>query len=228
MSGASGIDDQLRAHWSELGAASGADGVNGHLRQSIASGALLLAVVVTDLNSYVNDSALSLSLRLVRARAGLAPDPTCASYADAASCAGERGSVCSWSASLAICSGIAPNQTFDTVMELGTMAGAIQAGRLVADGDVTLPLPVSGGAVLPLRHLHLDVERITPATLVHGQLGGTLLVDDVVARWGMDLGLDRAAVESTFMPDLEPDPTGAHCAGISVGLGFGAVAATVR
>jgi hypothetical protein len=229
VSGHEGVDNQMQPHWAML-AVSNEDGVDGAYRDLIEGGTWLVVVTIDDLNSYNNDDAIRVGLRVVRTLDGSLPLPSdaCAAHADAESCIADTWSACSWSAAHASCSGIAAGQTFATVQDLGTFTGTIVGGRLLAgtSGELPIAIPAPANDTARIHDVQITAH-VTQDALIGAELGGTYLVHDVLDLAGMFGGGDLATVESWSMPDLLPDATGAHCAGISVGFAFGAIAAVV-
>ncbi len=202
--GAAGVDNQLSTVIPVLGTMVGPNGVNGAIQEQIQGGTLLLVFQVGDINSFNNDSSVSV-------RIALGAVPTGATLATDGA-------------------GLAADQTFTQMMDLGTVTGSIRAGRLSAM-TATLPLSftvMAAPITLTLRDVIVG-GRITATGFTNGEFGAVVLVDDVVTLAAMFLpGTDRATVEALAMPDIDPaDATGSSCNAISAGLGFSTVSATL-
>ena len=222
----SSVDNQMSTALPTLGGMLGPDGADGAIRDQIESGAFLLVLEVAGIDSFLDDPAVTVHVVLARTQTAARPSVStvCAAHADSASCTGDVPNACAWSISALACSGIASGQTFRTQMDLGTAAGSIANGRLAAVLDV-LPLTL-GRIVLPLHTAHV-IGRITPTTLT-GELGGSVLVSDIIATVAaLGLMIDLGTLESFFSPDLAPNAGGSHCAAVSAGLGYTAIAATL-
>jgi len=154
---------------------------------------------------------------------------TCAGHTDQATCEGDVNGACNWSATDMACSGIAANQTFSVLTDLGTVPGTITNGRLEA---ITTMLPLhleaSGRSIdLTLRTVHFG-GRITASNITGGEFGAQVLVSDIImlaAQLGFPI--DMGTIEGVVMPDLMPDATGMHCGAISAGMGFTGISATL-
>ena len=178
------------------------------LQQQITEGSLILMVEVSGINDYVFDDAIQLQLVLGEVEGGGMP------MIDGSG-------------------GLAPDQTFATVQELGTpVAGDIFQGRLRAQtdqltitidtGDFQLPLMISGAEV----RFNIAADG---SSLSNGVIGGFLRTEDIVMAAAMIMeGIEdtvRGVVEN--VADVSPsaeDPM--VCESVSVGLTFDAVAAS--
>jgi|GEM_PF-1524732 len=121
---------------------------------------------------------------------------------------------------------VAPDQTFSILADLGTRPGAITGGRLVGGGS-SMTLPLFGGEQT------IDEPRfsatLSEAGLERGELGGSIAIASLVAEFGrLGTPVDEATIRSVAQPDLDPDPAGANCAGISLGMSFEAVPAVLE
>lgn len=95
VTGTTGVDNQLAGLAPTLDGLLGGDGVNGAIRDQIEAGKVLLILEVSDINSFTNDSSI-----MVHAVLGeVAPQgAACMAHTDMASCAGDTGNMCSWTA----------------------------------------------------------------------------------------------------------------------------------
>jgi hypothetical protein len=180
-------------------------GFDGAIQQEIQSGALLYVVEVTRISGFVDDPAVLVHVALGRAAAG--------------------GTIVTSGA------GLAPGQVLEEMIDLGTVAGTITRGRLRATiAMLPLSFRVSGTLItLTLRSVAIGGHFDASGVLSGGEIGGTISVEDVL-RFALAFvaGVDRATIEALAMPDMSPDATGDHCAGISAGFGFEPVSATLE
>jgi hypothetical protein len=140
-----------------------------------------------------------------------AASTVCAAHPDTTSCHADMANACAWSDSATRCSGIASGQTFATLGDLGTSTGSITAGQ-IAFQLATLSLSFStagrpGGFVL--HQVHFE-GRISATDIVDGELGGEMLVSDLVQL--APSSLDWQTVEAFLIPDLMPNTTDTHAA----------------
>lgn len=183
----------------------GGTGVQGAVDEQIASGALLLAMRVNDINSFASDSSVTLELFLVR-QADCAMSP----------CA-VTGSVMAGQAWRQDAVSLTPTPLSASI-SAGQLRGTVAALPLsftVSDTPVTLTI----------RSANVGAG-ISATGLTNGAIGGSLLVADIVAL-AMPLagGADVSGIIGPFA-DLDPmagDPN--TCSSISIGLGFTAVPA---
>lgn len=203
ISGATGVDNQLGANViGLLGDMLGPDGVQGAVREQIASGSFLLILKVHDIDNFNNDESVSVDLVLGAA----------------------SGAITLGSDGL-----IAPGQTFTSMRALGTISGAsISGGRLTVSAD-TLPLTlaVSGNEVT----LNLTSARIsgtiTATAMTRGEIGAQISVAEIVTLGEMLAPgtITEDLVRSVAMPDLDPSADPTVCDAISAGLTFEATTA---
>jgi hypothetical protein len=154
----------------------------------------------------------------------------CPTHTDQASCHGDAANGCGWSGADNTCSGLASGQTFAMLMDLGTVDGSITAGQL---SSITDSLPLSFAVMgtnltLTLHHVRFG-GTITAAGIVGGQFGAEILLQELVDTANSIDPSYGALVSSVVVPDLDPstaDPT--MCAGISAGMGYSAVSATLE
>lgn len=159
-----------------------------------------------------------------------APDAStaCPGHSDQASCEGDQANACNWSAMANACSGIAGGQTYDMLMDLGTVPGSITGGNISAITDA-LPLSFAAMGTTITLTLH-SVQfggHITATGITNGEFGAQILISElmqVVADLGFSID-----VTSFVSPDLMPsasDPT--MCMALSAGMGYAAVSATLN
>jgi hypothetical protein len=206
VTGDEGVDNQLSTVLPTLDMQIGEGGVNGAIQEQIQGGTLLLVFEVSEINSFANDTSVMVHI-------ALGAVPTGATIQTAGT-------------------GLAADQTFTEMMDLGTVSGSITAGRLRAETP-TLPLSfavMGANVTLTLRQVVVGGSISDAGGFTHGEFGAVVSVDDVVSLAMMFLpGTDRATVEALVMPDIDPaDAAGEHCDSISAGLGFESVEATLE
>ncbi len=204
VTGDPGVDNQLSTVLPTLGMML-ANGVNGAIQEQIQGGTLLLMFEVGDINSFTNDSSVTVHILL-----GMVP----------------AGATIMTSGT-----GLVADQTFTTMMDIATVTGSITAGRLSAM-TTTLPLSfavMGSNITLTLRNVVIGGRISDGGGFAGGEFGAIVAVTDVVTLAAMFIaGVDLATVEALAMPDIMPDATGDHCASISAGLGFETVSATLE
>lgn len=171
------------------------------LQAQITEGSLLIMMEVRDINSYTNDSSVTVQLYL--------------------------GSVPGGGAPMVSGSALAPGQTFDAEAIGTAQTGSIVNGRLRVQTEL-LTLAINTGDIsLDLNIRNAQVRaNITPTNLANGAIGGALRVQEIAdAAEEIMPGL-RDTVLSVLggVADLEPqsaDPT--VCDSLSVGILFGGV-----
>jgi hypothetical protein len=87
------IDNQLSTALPVLGSMLGADGADGAIRDQIESGKILLMLQIGGIDSYTNDTMVS-----VHAMLGVVRSAACTAHADMASCGGDTANHCAWAA----------------------------------------------------------------------------------------------------------------------------------
>lgn len=123
---------------------------------------------------------------------------------------------------------LAPDQTFDEVMELAVLEGLADEPRwhVVASLD-TLELPIARGdrrATVSLHDVHLELFT----DLGWGQLGAHVTVDQLLAAHAaLGAPIDEATLRSRVTPDLAPNVDGSVCGAISLGMALEAVPAVL-
>jgi hypothetical protein len=226
-----GIDNQLSLGLPIVGGMLGPDQWDGATQDAIESGAFLVVLEV----GVQRDGTCSGELHAYAARTADGAPPSastaCAAARTQVDCEADATSACFWSLAYERCTGIAPRQTFVVDVDLGSVTVGDVRGRFVSAAFDHLPIvPLShrGPAPFALQGARVAVDR-APTALLNGEIGGSVSVDVVLAWTTTYLGtmLDRPTLESFLSPDLTPDATGAHCADISAGFGFTAIAATL-
>lgn len=167
----------------------------------IASGALLLAMRVNDIDSYTSDARVTLDLFLVKQ----------------AACAG---------AMCPVVGGVMPGQAWRqrAVAYVTGAPGTITGGTLRSSAP-SLPLTVS---TLNFEIQNANISAvITPTGLRTGQIGGTIPFAQVLTAAMMIMpGVSESLVRGIVHPDLNPRVgMPATCDGVSIGYGFTAVPA---
>lgn len=183
----------------------GSINVQTSVSEQIASGALLLAMRVNDVNSFTTDTSVTLDLFLVKQ----------------GDCAGET---CPVTGSVMV--GQAWRQR-SVAYATGVM-GSITAGSLRATVP-TLPLSFTASGNM----INLDIQNanigatITATGLANGQIGGGIAFAQLVSIAQMLMpALTEATLRGLIQADLNPRASDANtCDGISVGLGFNGVSA---
>lgn len=233
ISGNTGIDNQYGTIVPTFDAMLGTDGYDGRMRDRILSGDYLMVLQVDGIDSFLDDP--SVMVRVVRAQGtgtggGVTAGADCVAHVSSETCRADATNACSWRSATSECLGLQAGQSLASSATLGTFAGAIRNSRLEFQTTLPLDTPFVSVAVptMPVRNARF-AAHISSATLSEGEIGGTVLLDDLVAG-GMSIlsGFDRSTAESFVQPDLGPDATGAHCANISAGLRFDAITATLR
>lgn len=206
--GETGVDNQL------VGALGG--GIPGvtmdlesELEREMARGALLLAIRVNDIHSFENDSNVTIDLFLV----------------DPADCA---ASPCP--PGVRIEPGASWRQQLGPALATG-LAGTIEDGTLRGGPlDLWIALDASRTSSLTIRDA-MFTARISQESLVMGNLGGALRVEDLaMSAESITTGAGettRAALAPSA--DLDPSEDDVNeCRSISVGLGFTAVEGAIE
>ncbi|MDQ3032086.1 MAG: hypothetical protein M3Y87_06695 [Myxococcota bacterium] len=175
------------------------------LQRQITEGDLLLMMRIEDIDSYNNDSSVSVQLLFGTVPGGGAP--------------------------MVSGSSLAPGQTFEA-MELGApVTGSIVSGRLRVNTDLLTLSINTGEFMLPLNIRNAQIRaNITADALVNGAIGGSLRVMEIADAAEMIMPGLRATVLSVLggVADMEPqagDPT--MCDALSTGILFGAVDADI-
>lgn len=175
------------------------------VNEQIASGSLLLAMRVNDINSFANDSSVTLDLFLVKQ----------------GDCAGETCPVVG-----GVMAGGAWTQR-DAAYATG-VSGSITAGSLRATVP-SLPLNfTASGTMVNLTIQNANIgATITEGGLATGQIGGGIAFSQLVTiAMMLEDSLTEETLRSVVDADLNPRAADANtCDGISVGLGFTAVSA---
>lgn len=203
VTGQDGVDNQLSTVLPTLSMML-PGGVNGAIQEDIQRGALLYIIEVSGIESFVDDPVVRVHGVMGR------PLPGAPVVTDG--------------------DGLAPGQTFATMIDLGTVPGAITNGRLsVSELELPLTFTANGETVrMDIRHLVIGGRLSATGELTDGEIGGSVSVEDaVVLGQTFFAGIDRATIEAFAMPDLDPDETGEHCHSISAGMGFESVSATL-
>ncbi len=202
VTGDVGVDNQFSTIFPTLGTML-PGGIDGAFQEQIQSGALLLVVEVSRIDSFTSDPFVIVHL----ARATLPSSATIVLDGP----------------------GLAAGQTFVETTDLGVFVGSITAGRLGARSDATVPISFGFGPALAVRNLVLGARLSDTGGLTEGELGGLVSVDDLVTSIMTVIdGVDRATIEALTQPDVDPDSTGEHCDSISLGLGVQAVRAILE
>ena len=201
-----GVDNALAELAPVLAGIAGID-IDEAIAAQIAEGSLLLLLEVSDIDSFGNDSSVSVQLHLGSVPGGGAPE------LDGAA--------------------LRAGQTFNSMQALGTpVAGEITGGRLRADtprlvleintGDLELDLVISDAII---------GASITDTRLANGAIGGSLRIDDLrEAVAGID-PMYADYVDTLVAPsyaDLDPSADDPElCTALSVGLLFSGVDAVL-
>ncbi len=177
----------------------------------VASGSFLLAMRVNDINSYENDSSVTLDLFLV--------DPA---GCDASPCAPMGGTV-SAGAMWRMQAGPALATGLSATIEDSELSG----GPL----DLPLTLDVRGTTIdLTMRDARIG-GHITATDLTDGGIGGALRVEDLVSSFeAIEPGLGETVRDLiAASADLTPSAADAQvCESVSAGIGFTAVEGTIE
>ncbi len=198
-----GVDNQLSGALLSTLESGGLD-INGNLAQGIREGTFLLMITVDDVDDFVDD-----------------PDGVSVTFAIGRTASGDPPIV---SGGL-----IAPGQTFDVAMMLGTGMGTISGNRLEAS-VASIPLPLVIGdptSTTDLANAQISA-RIAGDRLFDGEGGGGVSVEELVA-FAETNGMGELA--RTLLPmfaDLEPSATDPlDCLSISAGFRLEAVSAVI-
>jgi hypothetical protein len=203
VTGTSGVDNQLGGNViGLLGDMLGAGGVQGAVREQIASGAFLLLFEVSDVDSFNNDPSVSVRLLL----------------------GGFSGTIMLDGDGL-----VAPGQTFTSMRVLATIpSAAIVGGRLSIEApSLPLTLDVDGNSIT-LNLVQARVGGTISATgMTDGEIGAQISVAEIVTLGEMLAPgtITEDLVRSVALPDLAPNADGTQCEAISAGLTFGATTA---
>ena len=167
----------------------------------IASGTLLLAVRVNDIDSFTNDASVTLDVFLVKQ----------------ASCVG---------ATCPVVGGVMPGQAW----RQRAMAYATGAPATITGGNLRGVIPTLPFNVDPVRFDIQNATlgaTILPAGLANGQVGGTIAFSQLItAAMAVAPGTSEPLLRGVVQPDLNPRPAMPDvCDGVSVGYGFTAVTA---
>ncbi|MDX2089606.1 MAG: hypothetical protein SFX73_17255 [Kofleriaceae bacterium] len=177
--------------------------------EQITAGSFILLMEVSDINSYTSDSAVQVRLILGRV-------PGCVSGMPATCMPMVSGAT------------IAPGQTFEQVMVLGSaVSGSIAGGRMTVSTP-SLPLALSIGSsslTLTIRNASIGAA-ISASALTNGEIGGSLQIEELAVSAESLMAGAGATVRTVVgaVADLEPttaDP--ATCASIGIGATFNAV-----
>jgi hypothetical protein len=130
VTGETGVDNQLAGLVGTLGAVVGADGVNGAIAGQISAGKVLLMLEISDINSYTNDTDITVHAVLGQ----VAPEgPACHAHTDQAGCEGDSANMCAWSAASSGTGGTCSTDAAPTVA-----AGCpAHADQMACEGDQT-------------------------------------------------------------------------------------------
>lgn len=199
-----GTDNGLATLVPTLAMLLGGGSLDATIQEQITEGSLILLMEVSDINSYNNDTSVSVQLFLGEVPGGGAP--------------------------MTSGSGLAPGQTFTSTMALGSpVTGAIESGRL----RVTTPLLMLNIATddftvgLPIRMAQVRAN-ITETGLTNGAIGGGLNVEDLAVAAEMIMAGLGDTVRSVLggVADLNPTADPMVCDSLSVGILFTGVEAT--
>ncbi len=208
-SGETGVDNQLVGSLLGLLSSFGDFDVQMEVDGQISSGSLILAMRVNDINSFENDSSVTLDLFLV----------------DAAGCA---------TSPCALTGGVVADEHWvqRTGPALATGLSATIENGVLSGGPLDLPLSftASGTAItLTIRDARVGAD-IAEDGLTNGNIGGELRIEDIlmIAEGIMPGISDTARPILEDNADLSPttaDPT--VCESISAGIAFGALPGTL-
>jgi hypothetical protein len=136
-----------------------------------------LVVIEVGVTSFLEDANVRVHAVLAAAGASSVRSSTvCAANATESSCTHDVTDACNWSGSTSTCAGIAAQQVFVTMTDLGTTWGSIHNGRLEFT-IAALPLQfefTTGGTRTVVLHTVRFGARIRPNSLTEGELGGTV------------------------------------------------------
>jgi hypothetical protein len=204
VTGAANVDNQLSANVIGLVAGMLMGGVPGAIEEQIAAGTFLLMMEVSDVDSFNNDSSVSVRLILGALPAGMTM-----------AMVGADGR-------------LTPGQSFTSMTVLATIPEAeINGGRIeIASDSLPLSLDVMGMSLtLTLRQARIAAD-ISATGLSRGEIGAQLSVADIVSLAMMfGLGVDEMTIRGVAQPDLMPNADGSVCDAISAGLTFEATTA---
>ena len=206
LTGEAGTDNQLVGTLTALFASGLGVELQSAANQPIASGTQLLAVRVSDVESFTTDASVTIELFLVRQ----------------ADCARET---------CPVVSGVMPDGAWvQRASALTPPVPAAIAGGQLRGSLPTFPLalnPGTGDTTLTLREVTSGAD-ITAAGLSAGAIGGLLTPRDVLDFCEQIMpGIEETVVPIIAgMADIEPTPRMADvCRAISAGIGFRAVSA---
>jgi hypothetical protein len=216
------------------------------LQQQIAEGDLLLIMEVGDINSFNNDSNVTVRFHLGRVQTcnpgcrwdsgamrcrdngtyGSMATSMCASATTEPACTAMEGVAGSCAPRLAG-SRIAPGQTFDMMAVGPSLTGSIQGGRMRFRAEMfTVPVRTERFNLdLVLRNAELRAN-ISEDGLSTGAIGGSLRVEDLANAAEMIMPGLGGTVRSVVggLADMDPDPEDPEtCRALSAGLLFSAV-----
>lgn len=211
-SGETGVDNQLVGEIvSVLGSFGGDVNIQATLDEQITSGSLLIALRVSDINDFTNDSSVKLDIFLV--------DPA---GCDESPCPVEGGVVAD-----------AEWIRRASTPALASNLDASITGGVLAGGPLDLPISftVSGNEItLTIRRARVG-GNISATRIANGNIGGELLLDEVVSIIDdLDLGVSGETVRGVLGGYADLSPSAADpliCDSISAGIGFGAVAGSL-
>ncbi len=205
--GETGVDNQLVG--SLIGLLSGFISdldVQATVDEQVATGALLLAVRVNDINSFENDSSVTLDLFLV--------DPSGCAMSPCAPTGGTVSAGAMWE--------MQAGDPLATGLSATIEDGVLSGGPL----DLPLAFEASGMSIeLTIRDARVGGD-ITATGMANGNIGGELRIDDIVAlAEELMPGIGETARGIlTDSADLSPSAADAQvCESISAGIGFTAV-----
>lgn len=207
--GEMGVDNQFTGMLASLLSSLGDVNVQMTVDEQIASGSLLLALTVSDINSFMNDSSVMLELALVKPMG------------------------CSMETCPPMGGSVMANQMWErrTVIQSGVTA-RIENGQLRGMVD-SLPLMISVGdrmIALTVRSATIG-GQISMSGFTNAAIGGALRISDIVAT--LRSIPDFASFAETAMSllptyaDIEPGSDPMECQAISIGIGLTGVPGTV-
>lgn len=126
---------------------------------------------------------------------------------------------------------LAAGQTFGQGMVLGSVMGSIAGGVLTASApDLTLNIETTDLTIeLVIRNAEVR-GNITATALANGVIGGSLLVDDIVAAIRMFMPMLEMTARNLLNMQADITPSSADpaiCNALSVGITFSGVTATL-
>ncbi len=210
-SGETGVDNELVGHLLDLiGGLAGDLDVQATVDEQISTGALLIAMRVSDINSFVNDTSVGLDIFLV--------DPAGCATSPCAPTGGAVSAGASWTqqAGPALASGLTAS----------IVSGKLQGGPL----DLPLHFSASGRDItLTIRRAQVGGD-ISESRLANGNIGGELLISDIVElAEQIQPGIGSTA-EGLLRDYADLSPSAADpqvCDSISAGVGFSGVPGTI-